>query len=114
MGFRPLKLIAVLVLSSVMFLPLSFAQTTTGDINGVVADQSGAGVPGCTLTLTDQATGTQRKTTSDSQGGFNFVQLPVGTYTLTAKAAGFKTMSQRDVQVHVATITTAPVRLEVG
>lgn len=109
-----LKLIAVLAVSSVMFLPCLFAQTTTGDIKGTVTDQSGAAIPACALSLTDQATGAQRKTTSDSQGNFNFVQLPVGTYTLTASQQGFKKMSQKDLQVHVATVTTALMKLEVG
>ena len=93
MGSSLLKLIAVLAVSSVMFLPLSFAQMTTGDMGGTVTDQSGAAVPGCALTLTDQATGAERKTSSDAQGNFSFLQLPVGTYTLTATKQGFKTMS---------------------
>jgi len=83
MGSRLFKLIAVLALSSFMFLPSSFAQMTTGDISGTVTDQSGAAVPDCALTLTDQATGAVRKTTSQAQGNFSFLQLPVGSYTLT-------------------------------
>jgi hypothetical protein len=114
MWSRLLKLIVVLALSSVTFLPFSFAQQTTGDIDGTVTDQSGAAVPGSALTLTDQANGAQRKTTSDSQGHFSFLQLPVGTYTLTATKSGFKTMSQKDLPLHVATTTTTPVKLEVG
>ena len=114
MSSRLLKLIAVLALSTVMFLPVSFAQQTTGDIDGTVTDQSGAAVPGCALTLADQANGAERKTTSDAQGHFSFLQVPVGTYTLTATKSGFKTMSQKDLATHVATTTTAPVKLEVG
>src|SRR5712664_4558529 len=71
MGSRLLKLIAVLAVSLVTFLPLSFAQKTTGDIDGTVTDQSGAMLPGCALTLTDQATGAVRKTTSTAQGSFS-------------------------------------------
>src|SRR5207302_293980 len=77
-------------------------------------DQTGAAVPGCALTLTDQATRAERKTTSDAQGDFSFRQLPVGSYTLTVTKQGFKTMSQRNLPVHVATMTTSPVKLEVG
>src|SRR5437763_1663715 len=114
MGSRLSKLTAVLVLSLVVFLPFSFAQKTTGDINGIVTDQSGAVLPACTLTLTDQATGAVRKTTSNSQGNFGFLQLPVGEYTITATKEGFKTVSQKDVAVHVATVTTANLGLEIG
>jgi hypothetical protein len=109
-----LKLIAVLAISSVMFLPFSFAQKTSGDIDGTVTDQSAAAVPGCSLTLTEQATGAVRKTTSDGQGNFSFLDLPVGTYTLTTKKDGFKTVSQKDLAVHVATATHTTVQLPVG
>ena len=112
MGSRLLKLIAVLAVS-VMVLPFAFAQQTTGDIHGTVTDQSGAAVPSCALTLTDQATGAVRKATSDAQGNFSFIQLPVGTYTITTTKRVQDGM-QKDVPVHVATITTTPVRLEVG
>src|ERR1700747_1921459 len=104
---RLFKLIVVLALSSVMFLPFSFAQKTAGDINGKVTDPSGAAVPDCSLTLSDQANGVERKTTSDAQGNFSFLDLSVGTYTLTATKAGFKTVSQKDLAVHVATVTNA-------
>jgi len=114
MGSRLLKLIAVLAVSLVTFLPLSFAQKTTGDIDGTVTDQSGAMLPGCALTLTDQANGAVRKTTSNAQGNFSFLNLPVGTYTLGATKEGFKALSQKDVEVHVATVTTPTLALEIG
>jgi len=114
MRSKLLKLIAVLAVSSVTFLPLSFAQKTSGDISGAVTDQSGAAIPGSVLTLTDQATGAVRKTTSDSHGNFSFLQVPVGTYTITGTKEGFKTLTQKDVAVHVASVTTTAVRLEVG
>jgi hypothetical protein len=111
---RLLKLIVVFAISSVLFLPFSFAQKTTGDIDGTVTDQSGAVLPNCTLTLTDEATGAVRKTTSTTEGHFSFLQLPVGTYTITATKEGFKTLSQRNVTVHVATVTTTNLGLEIG
>src|SRR5437588_6436895 len=114
MGSRLLKLIAVLAVSLVTFLPLSFAQKSTGDIDGTVTDQSGAVLPGCALTLTDQATGAVRKTTSNAQGNFSFLTLPVGSYTISATKEGFKALSQKNVEVHVATVTTTTLGLEIG
>jgi len=114
MGSRLLKLIAVLAVSSVIFLPASFAQSNSGDVNGTVTDQSGAAILGSVITLTDQATGAVRKTTSDAQGNFSFLQLSVGGYTITATKEGFKTVSQKGVEVHAATVTTTKVELQVG
>src|SRR5437879_10907577 len=114
MGSKLLKLIVVLAVSAVMFLPLSFAQKTTGDIRGTVTDQSGAAVPGSALTLTDQATGSVRKTTSNGQGDFSFLELPVSTYTISVTKEGFKTVSQKNLEVHVATVTNTSVVVEVG
>jgi hypothetical protein len=114
MGSRLLRLIAVLAVSAVMFLPFSVAQLTTGDISGTVTDPSGAAVPSCALTLTNQSTGAVRKATSDAQGNFGFLQLEIGNYTLTTTKSGFKTVSQKNVEVHVNTVTNTTVQLPVG
>ena len=108
------KLFAILGVFSLTFLPYSFAQKNTGDIHGTVTDPSDAMIPGCAITLTDQDTGAVRKTTSDAQGAFSFLQLPVGTYTVTASKDGFKTVSQKDLAVHVSTVMTTIVKLPVG
>ncbi len=109
-----LKLFVILAVFSLTFLPYSFAQKNTGDIHGTVTDPSDALIPGCAITLTDQDTGAVRKTTSDAQGAFSFLQLPVGTYTVTASKDGFKTVSQKDLAVHVSTVMTTIVKLPVG
>src|SRR5205823_7078665 len=114
MGSGLVKLIAILAISSVVFVSFSVAQKTTGDVDGTVTDPSSAVIPGCALTLTDQATGAVRKTTSDAQGHFSFLQLPVGTYTISATKEGFKALSQKNVEVHVATVTTTTLGLEIG
>ena len=45
----------------------AFAQANS-NVTGIVSDQTGAVVPGATVTLTDQATGTDRTTASDATG----------------------------------------------
>src|SRR5260370_22004449 len=109
-----LNCFVIFAVCSLPSLPYSFAQKNTGDIHGTVTDPSDALIAGCALTLTDQDTGAVRKTTSDAQGAFSFLQLPVGTYTVTASKDGFKTVSQKDLAVHVSTVMTTIVKLPVG
>jgi len=70
----------------------------------VLADPSGAGVPGATLTLTNQDTtaviGTQ---TSDASGNFAFQSVPApGTYTISAQASGSRGSIIKDIAVTVS------------
>jgi hypothetical protein len=65
------------------------AQSTFGDVVGVVKDQNQGGVPGAQVLLTRVDDGSQHQTTSDADGAFHFVNLKAGNYDLIATAAGF-------------------------
>src|SRR5436190_11915695 len=69
---------------------LSYAQTTVGQILGVITDSSSAAVAGAAVTVTNEQTNDSRKTVSDQSGNYIFPQLPVGRYQLTAEAPGFQ------------------------
>jgi len=75
----------------------AFAQISTGNIYGTVADESGAVLPGVTVTLTGNA-GTQ-STSSGSDGVFRFLGLSNGEYGLTVSLSGFATVGRRVVLV---------------
>ena len=77
------------------------AQVDTGAILGTVADQSGAVVPGADVTLVNEGTGLSQKTTSISDGSYNFTPLKIGSYTLTVEKAGFQKVVRRDIALHV-------------
>ena len=74
------------------------AQVSTGNIYGIVRDESGAVMPGATVTLTG-AFGT-RSTTSGSQGDFRFVNIDHGTHQVKVNLTGFANVS-RSVTVQV-------------
>jgi hypothetical protein len=76
--------------------PAALAQVARGNIYGVVADQSGALLPGATVTLSG-AFGTQ-STVTDTQGEFRFLRVDQGTHKLTVSLPGFATLA-RDVLV---------------
>ena len=64
------------------------AQQTRGALRGLITDELGAVIVGANVTLTD-ATGTQKKTTTNGEGVYNFAGLAPGKYTLQAAAPGF-------------------------
>src|SRR5215510_7902182 len=78
------------------------AQVLTGNIIGTVTDDSGAVLPGVTVTLTSSAlpAGPVSTTTND-RGQYRFTQLNPGTYALTTSLAGFSTYEERDLRVVV-------------
>src|SRR6266545_1482524 len=72
-------------------LPIAAAaqsQATTGIIRGVVSDASGQPVAGASVTLRETQTGFQRQITTNDRGVFVASVLPLGTYDVTARAAG--------------------------
>jgi len=94
----------ILKIGAVCLLGLSptvLAQTTSG-LTGTVTDLSGAAMPGAKVTLTSTETGTQRESTSNEAGTYEFTALQPGSYTLTFQKQGF------------AQVTSAAIRLEVN
>ncbi len=65
----------------------------TSAVSGRVTDQSGAVVPGATVTLRD-ASGKTRQTTSSADGSFDLAQVPPGHYDLGVVARGFEGYKQ--------------------
>ena len=69
--------------------PMLHAQDTTAKILGQVADSSGALIPNAAVTVTNTATGVVTTKQSDSRGAYEFLQLPIGSYTVSAAKDGF-------------------------
>ncbi len=90
------------------------AQTFRGSINGTVLDQSSAVVSGATITATNNGTGVALNTVSSSGGEYAFQDLPLGTYTISVTAAGFKPEKVDAVPVTAGTIYTLPLKLLVA
>jgi hypothetical protein len=97
------------------FTAMAFGQRTSGNIDGTVTDPNGAVVPNATVTAkaTGSTTGFSRTITADENGYFQFSQVPVGTYTVTATGTGFKT-SRQDVVVTLDKSVNSNFKLEVG
>ena len=85
----------------------AFAQPPEVRVTGVVRDATGAALPGATVTLTPQPTGTARTATASADGSFT-ATVPPGVYTVTVSLRGFGRQVRSDVNVAAA----APVALE--
>ena len=110
-GFSKLfTLTLVLTFSSLVAL----AQVPTSTLSGSVLDQSGAVVANATITVKNNGTGAESKTTSSRNGTFAVPQLPVGIYTVTISATGFKQVVVQDVKIDAATAASLNQTLEVG
>jgi hypothetical protein len=65
------------------------SQATTGTIEGIVSDSTGAVLPGATVTLSSEATGFSRVVTTDTSGRYRGLALPLSTYRITVELSGF-------------------------
>jgi hypothetical protein len=68
---------------------LGHAQVDRSSITGTVLDQSGRGVPGSLVVVTNTSTGIERRTRSNEKGIYELANLPVGTWTAMFSAPGF-------------------------
>ncbi len=108
---RPMTLIVYL---SIIALPL-YAQEGTSTLRGAIVDQSGAVVPGATVSVANQATGLNRRSaTTTSNGEYVFTSLVPGLYRVTVEAQGFKKVTQEDVLLAVGETRELRISLEAG
>ncbi len=83
-------------------------------IRGTVTDPSGAVISGAAVTATNTATGVRYPTKSLGTGDYLFPQLPVGTYSISVSAPGFKTFTATGILLTIDQEYVEPVKLEVG
>jgi outer membrane receptor protein involved in Fe transport len=90
------------------------AQQITGNIRGNVADPSGAVVQGSIVSAKRVETGLTRTATTDREGNYLLLELPVGHYQLEVGAKGFQKYARSGILLNVNETVTVPVRLVVG
>jgi hypothetical protein len=112
---RNLVLLAILgvVLSLSSFRTLA-QEGTRGKVVVTVEDASGAVVPGASLRLVEHLTNDTYAAVTSGSGDYSFVDLPIGTYTLTISRNGYATKVYSAVLVEASETTDLKVQLAVG
>src|SRR5215210_2906117 len=103
------RLAAVLLL---LWPAAVMAQTGAGSITGLIIDQSGAAVPGVTVTATNQATNVAYVATTNASGDYTIPNVLLGTYVVKAELTGFRTSATAPLQVEARQV--ARVDLKIG
>ena len=108
-------LIVVCTLVALFGSPSSgWAQRTTGDIRGVVTDQSGGVLPGVTVTLKGRMVAGAPTVVTNEAGVYRFPNLSPGTYDITVELQGFATSHQTGIPVSLGATAELNVELKVS
>src|SRR5262245_55067110 len=111
----PLKTKSALLLAAMLTMSITiFGQTSSGEVNGAVSDQSGAAISAATVKLINQATGIETQAALNKDGRFTFVNVKPASYVLRVEAQGFKTAQTPTFNVAVSQTVTQDVGLTVG
>ena len=90
------------------------AQISTGSITGVISDESGAVLPGVTITATNIGTAQQRTVATNEAGRYQLAGLPPGPYSVSAELAGFATVIRSQVTVTVGSLVDLNISLKLA
>ena len=104
----------VLVLLSVVCAPFTLAQFETSAVLGFVRDSSGAPIAGSKVTLVNLATSAALSVVSDGDGQFQFSDIHVGRYKVSASAPGFRDSVTDSFSVDVSTRQRVDLILKPG
>jgi hypothetical protein len=107
-------LVGAVLAFTVAFTPLAHAQGTTGSINGTVQDNTGAVLPGVTVTASGPAIMGVQTTVTNPQGQYRFPALPPGSYQVRYELSGFNTFVRDAIPVSVGFAATIDVQLKIA
>src|SRR5260370_1885075 len=112
-GMRFLYLFVRACALVLFFVAGTMAQETTGGLQGIVKDPSGAVVPNAHVVVTGTTLVGSKEADTDSVGYYRFANLPPGKYTITVTAKGFST-SKRELILEVGHLPNVDFSLEMG
>src|SRR5215510_7708198 len=107
---RFVSVLAALLLILMPALSTAQSQATTGVIEGSVSDPSA----GATVLVKNTATNLERTLTTDADGRFRALLLPLGPYRVTVSLTGFSTLVREGIVLTVGQSANLPIQLKVS
>ena len=104
----------LVLLALVLGIAWPASAQSTATLQGTVTDPAGAAVPNAKVVASNDATGVQSETVSDSAGAYLFPSLSIGVYKLEVSAAGFQKFVLTGLKLEVATAVAQNMQLTVG
>src|ERR1039457_7081515 len=105
----------VMLLSVAGLMPrVAMGQQATANVNGIVKDPNGAAIANAQVEITNVNTGVVRKTSTNTDGIYDFPSIVPGSYSMQASASGFAAVSQPPVTLQVGQTATFNFQLSVG
>src|SRR5215813_9875352 len=98
----------------VVLTTVVYGQVTTATIFGTVVDSSGATVPLAEVTATNELTGTMKTGIANNRGEVTITFVPVGVYTISIEAAGFKKYRESGLALVAGENANLKFSLEIG
>jgi len=86
----------------------------TARIKGIITDPSGAAVASAAVATRNTETGVTRSASSEADGTYLFLGLPVGTYEITASKSGFQDSAHSGIHLNVNEEVSVDLRLQVN
>lgn len=109
-----MRLIKTLVVLLGLAASVGAQTNTSGEISGLVTDASGAILNHAAVTVLNKDNGTQRSTSTNSDGYYRVPLLPPGAYTVTVSAPSFQTFTRDRVTVDIGHAVHLDFKLQVG
>jgi outer membrane receptor protein involved in Fe transport len=109
-----LRVFPLLVLSLSLLPSAGSAQVAQAELRGAVLDESGAALPGATITATHIDTGTVRQTVTSTTGTYVMPALPIGVYKIVAELTGFGGVSKEGIRLAVGDAATLNFVLKIA
>lgn len=108
--------IAALALAVLMSfgVDITYGQANSSSIVGTVTDESGAAIPGATVTVTNTGTQNKRTVQTNERGDYSVTALDIGLYEVTASMDGFSRAVAAGVRLEVDVVRRQNLRMQIG